>query len=449
MYMYLLFTISIENVIAWSLSLNKITLNGMKTFPAHGMKNMRGRRSNGLGGVVIYDGFSSYIGHSCCNIDWSSNSKRGSHSLSSFRLYAEQQLSSSSRSTLNILLQDKIALLQSDENVNDSNENETIKSEIQAIIKEMEDLYSKENTNYSDDDDSDSFASLERFQPALGLYNVTHVQTKLNNDNPVGGKWTRKNKLFSKLIVVKRTMQHLLPVNMTKLGQVQINCTAATGTADATNIQEVNENNVRPVVAEAVNVITLEALWNIIHLNIILRGDAVPLTLHERNLSRMKGGEGQGDSDCRPLTNLAVKAYFDKPKIIIRGKKKGWALNLCLGPKSSVVLDTTYLDRELRIGKGGTSGTRFVFKRCDDGDIEAEEFKSLLLNKSTGKGKLLSILLFVAGTAGLAGNQFRSSKIVVRSISLVSSLLFLGVLCSTGGIEQDSTTSKSSNRLKS
>ncbi len=225
-------------------------------------------------------------------------------------------------------------------------------------------------------------------------------------------------------------MQHLLPVNSTMLGKLKIN----SDDVDVENNDNGNKSDTttprsisstRPVVAEAINVITLDALWSLIRLSIILRGDAIPLTMEERKSPKMKGG---------PLTNLAVKAFFDPPRIIIG--KTGRFFNFKLGPKSSVVLDTTYLDNKIRIGKGGTSGTRFIFTRCcSENDGEVEEFKKLLLMKPTGKTKLLSIL--IAAVVISARTSLLGQKIIGKALTVSISLLIVAILFSTGGIEQD------------
>ena len=203
---------------------------------------------------------------------------------------------------------------------------------------------------------------------------------------------------------------------------------------DSQNTNDVID--VRPVVAEAVNVITLDAIWNLIRISIILRGDAVPLTIQERSSPTMNN----------KLTPLGIKAYFDSPRIVFG--KSGRFLNLRLGPKSSVVLDTTYIDEKIRIGMGGTSGTRFVFTKCAKDDVEAEEFKKLLLMKPTGKSKILSFLLTFAGTAGLCGKINLIPKALSRIIAVSTLLVFLGTFFSTGGIEQDES-SRGMNKRRS
>ena len=65
-------------------------------------------------------------------------------------------------------------------------------------------------------------------------------------------------------------------------------------------------------------------------------------------------------------------------------------LPLQIGPKSSVVLDTTYCDEQVRIGMGGNSGSRFVFTATDS--LEAKEYGSLLKLPYVKKWKLLAQL---------------------------------------------------------
>jgi hypothetical protein len=75
-------------------------------------------------------------------------------------------------------------------------------------------------------------------------------------------------------------------------------------------------------------VISLDAFFKLLRFNVILRGDAVILSVDERTSSKLVG----------KLSNLAVRAFFDPPRKIL-GKER-W-LNLELGPNTSVVLDTT------------------------------------------------------------------------------------------------------------
>jgi hypothetical protein len=180
-------------------------------------------------------------------------------------------------------------------------------------------------------------------------------------------------------------------------------------------------------VAEAVNVIAFDALFGLIRMTVILRGDAVPMA---------DTPSPNNSSSSKPLlpnlSNLAVRAYFD-PLRIVFGKKRR-LINVNIGPTSSVVLDATYFDSKvLRIGMGGTSGTKFVFARCSEDDEEAKEFLPLLQRKPVSKRKDAMILHSIAGTA-IFGALERGFQVTYSSAA-VTSLLSLGMMIlSSGGI---------------
>ena len=116
-------------------------------------------------------------------------------------------------------------------------------------------------------------------------------------------------------------------------------------------------------VAEAINIVSLDALNGLLRITVILRGDAIPLSSDERN-------QMNTNRTITPLTNLAVRAMFDSPRIYVgyrrRKREQGGEpfysyFPLQLGPSSSVVTNTTYSDSKIRIGRGGTSGSYFLF----------------------------------------------------------------------------------------
>ena len=233
-----------------------------------------------------------------------------------------------------------------------------------------------------------------RFEPLLGLYEVKSVLTTREGDNPVGGKWTRKSSLAQRLFRTRGTFQHLLPVNSTGLSAMRLR----RDPNDAANAEERGE----VAVAEAINVVSLDALDGSVRATVILRGDAVPLSIEERTRTN-------ANRTITPLSDLAVRAHFDPPRIYFgrRDNKKKWGkkskrvedegeytyLPLELGPSSSVVLDTTYFDEGVRVGMGGTSGTRFVFESTTVD--EASEYESLLARRS--EGNRAKVLLRMAG----------------------------------------------------
>jgi hypothetical protein len=181
----------------------------------------------------------------------------------------------------------------------------------------------------------------------------------------------------------------------------------------------------RLAVAEAINVISLDALFGIIRLNVILRGDAVPLTVEERS------------SNVLPLSELAVRAWFDPPRIVFGRRGR---INLNIGPRSSVVLDATYRDDKIRIGMGGTSGTKFVFRQCLESEMEsANEFRALLARKPIHKFKaILALTAWTAGSVFVAACKPRQLlRTVGGSVSAIFALLGLALVVSSGGIERN------------
>ena len=52
---------------------------------------------------------------------------------------------------------------------------------------------------------------------------------------------------------------------------------------------------------------------------------------------------------------------FDRPELVLPG------LGLRIGPRSSVVLTTSYLDARVRLGRG-SRGSRFVFVKGGEAD---------------------------------------------------------------------------------
>lgn len=231
----------------------------------------------------------------------------------------------------------------------------------------------------------------------LGLYEVAFVKTIKDGENPVGGAWTRKSGILGKLFKQRRSFQHILGRNETGLSK---------GTFAASG--------------EVVNVVSLSMFWDIIRTTVILRGDILPLTPTER-----------GEDKYGNLTKLAVRADFDSPRIVFG--RRGRMVNLNVGPKTSLVLDTPYVDDKVRIGVGARSGTRFVFRRCSVTDDEANEFRRLLQRKPANKVKLVALLSSVsaAGVFGVA-KGFRVVGSTLASLSLLSTLL---VTLSGGGIE--------------
>ncbi len=290
-----------------------------------------------------------------------------------------------------------------------NNEEQTDSSKrIKRYIQQLEEEFEEKelssfldlNHQSSATNDSKSKDTLSRLLGrTYGFYDVLHVQPKEDNDkeNPVGGKWTRKNNKLPKFFRTRRTFQHLIPTNTTGLGLIR------------------NEN----IVAEAINVISLDAFFGMIRLNVMLRGDAVLLTDQERKNMPFK------------LSPLAVRAYFDSPNICL-GRNR--IVSIQIGPKSSVVLDTSYVDDEaLRIGKGGLSGTRFIFRRTTDS--EAKDCLSLLKRRPISAYSLCQFFASLS-LAGIFMILKTKRLWFAYILTILSSLTTAGLLFSTGGIEQ-------------
>jgi hypothetical protein len=304
---------------------------------------------------------------------------------------------------------------------------------IPSLIQQLENVFQAAAPNNNKKNKDADALSLSRFDPLVGYYNVTYTLTSRAKDNPVGGKWTRSSGLAQKLLQTRRTLQHILPLNRTGLVQDPL------------------------AVAEAVNVIIFDALFGLVQLTVILRGDAVPVPLVSPITTTetknepvppigASGGKKGGllKKPLLPLSNLAVRAYFDPPRIVLG--KSGRFVNLAVGPTSSVVLDTTYNDDRLRIGMGGTSGTKFVFARLKEQDEEARAFLALLQKKPTSKVKAAAVLLSVAAAGvcccrgGGAGGGLLMKKMFGGLIATVSTLLLALILSSGGGIERREDT---------
>jgi hypothetical protein len=233
---------------------------------------------------------------------------------------------------------------------------ENKKNMLRSEVSSLESLF----TSTEEQDDP------KRFNPLIGLYEVASVITNNDKENPVGGKWTRSNGFAQKLFKTRKTYQHILPYNSTGLARYD------------------GETSV----AEAINVVSLDGLDGLLRATVILRGDVVPLSsgeLKDLNTNRK----------INLLSNLAIRAHFDAPRIFFGKRQFGSQdafkyLPLQLGPISDVVLDTSFNDEFVRIGVGGTSGTRFIFTRT--ADDEAKEYEALLQQPPAKKPKLLGIM---------------------------------------------------------
>ena len=261
-------------------------------------------------------------------------------------------------------------------------------------IQELVNSLSASSADIKDDENT-------LFDSLFGYYNVTYTMTARTNDNPVGGKWTRSQNL----VRIKRTMQHILP------------------------LQEINTKS--SAIAQVVNVIYL-SLFGILPIWIVLRGDAVPLSKDDNEQVKEQYSKKKRQELVPNISSRAVRAYFDQPRIAI-GKKL-----FAFGPTSSVVLDTTYIDDRIRIGVGGTSGTKFVFSRLQKDDKEAVEAWKWLLEQPTAitKKKAAFFIGLLGVLSGYGWKVLQGAKRWLSASSLLLSIVsFVLILSSTGGIE--------------
>ena len=286
--------------------------------------------------------------------------------------------------------------IESDSLLSILSEDETDISSQQKKILLRNEVSSLESQFVSNEEHGDP----KRFKPLIGLYEVASVITNNDKENPVGGKWTRSGGIAQKILKTRKTYQHILPYNSTGLAR----CDGETS------------------VAEAINVVSLDGLAGLLRATVILRGDVVPLTLQELK-------DMNTNRTINLLSNLAVRASFDAPRIFFgrrqpTGQDAFKYLPLQLGPLSDVVLDTSFNDQFVRIGMGGTSGTRFIFTRTNDYDNEALEYKALLKQPPAKKPKLLGMMtsILLASFYVAFGNGIKLAAAISPSFITKSSV---------------------------
>ena len=119
------------------------------------------------------------------------------------------------------------------------------------------------------------------------------------------------------------------------------------------------------------------------------------------------------------MTKSAVKADFEPPRLAL-SYGDNVLLSLSVGPKSSVELDTTYVDEKIRVGKGAR-GSYFVFERLLPGTAEfyqSDKYKAAL------QKPFLQIRKIAYVTAAIS-TLFLVKKVnpIVNGIILIGSLL--------------------------
>lgn len=121
-----------------------------------------------------------------------------------------------------------------------------------------------------------------------------------------------------------------------------------------------------------------------------------------------------------------VKASFNPPGISVAGGPK-----LRIGPKSSVVLSTTYLDDRVRLGVG-SRGSLFVFTR------KTEE-QAIRDHRRWGIGGFaIALMLFTALALGISGvHQLRTSNQTLYACTVIAAALLclaMAYILRDGGI---------------
>lgn len=121
-----------------------------------------------------------------------------------------------------------------------------------------------------------------------------------------------------------------------------------------------------------------------------------------------------------------AKVLFEQPSISFG------SLHFRIGPESDVVLTTTYLDENVRLGKGSL-GSLFVFKR--GGTADAAEMDKMGLEKTSPMAlATLGLVLAAMGAAGVM--LWQTQTIVGRGVAVGIGALLLGmcVVLKRGGL---------------
>jgi len=171
-------------------------------------------------------------------------------------------------------------------------------------------------------------------------------------------------------------------------------------------------------------------LLSLIPLAVILRGRAIPLGEEETELLNKRVPQGAPSLSRGGV----VRAEFGPPVLSIG---PAWArLALQTGPNSSVVLDTPYVDSELRTGVG-SRGSIFVFRRLvsEHEVAESDGWKSVLEAKPLRAQTVGKVAL----TLGLAGGLARWSRRpqVLSFAALALGVLWAALAAFKGGIIDD------------
>ena len=142
----------------------------------------------------------------------------------------------------------------------------------------------------------------------------------------------------------------------------------------------------------------------------LIKGCAVLPGRWSRPSAKMLGTLRE-EPPSRPLTSNTICVRSDAPRLAFGGG--AGLLNMQFGPSSEVALDTTYLDDTLRICRGATSGTPFVFRAdtCADGMKLADASQQWqLVTAKTPLGKRPLIITMLSAARALDHRQELTRK---------------------------------------
>ena len=170
-------------------------------------------------------------------------------------------------------------------------------------------------------------------------------------------------------------------------------------------------------------------IFGLLPLTVILRGIATKLSDSERySLTQRFGTE---------LSVGTVRADFEAPLLCLGSLTSLPRLSLRIGPTSSVVLDTPYVDRNLRLGVG-SRGSTFIFRRTMT--AMADEWKGWMAEKPLRAKPVGAFFLFSGIGLQLLEKFLQSqfgmhffnpfAKMLLSGLAVLGGFLFL----SKGGI---------------
>ena len=169
----------------------------------------------------------------------------------------------------------------------------------------------------------------------------------------------------------------------------------------------------------------LSILSRFICVAVVLKGECKFLSETERSEIVQKRKTDGG------LTSNTVRAEFGSPmlRISLFGFKSILGITAMIGPTSKVILDASYVDDKLRVGKGA-SGVRFLLKRCVEGE-EKDVWRRVVGSKFVVRKRgIISSMMLFGGAMLLRGGKFGK----VFGLSLLT--LAAAIVKSTGGIEE-------------